>query len=37
MKLSFTLLSSSNETTDTYDIDLYNDDTIEQVKYKLSK
>ena len=37
MKLTFTLLSSSNETIDTYDIDVYNDDTIEQLKYKLSK
>ena len=36
MKLSFSILSINNEVIDTIDLDVYLDDSIEQIKYKLS-
>jgi len=37
MNLTCSILSIQNEVIDTYNIDVYKDDTIEQIKYKLSK
>ncbi len=36
MNLTFSILSNENEVMYTHNINVYNDDTIEQVKYKLS-
>ena len=35
MKVTFSILID-NDVTNTYDIDVYNDDTIENIKFKLS-
>ena len=36
MNISFSILSPNNDVIDKHDIQLYNDDSIQQVKYKLS-
>jgi hypothetical protein len=36
MNLTFSILSIDNEVIDTHNIEVYNDDSIEQIKYKLS-
>jgi hypothetical protein len=36
MNISFSILSPNNDVIDTHNIEIYNDDSIQQVKYKLS-